>query len=155
MHRTSKRRPSQKRESGGKTADPNAGSRGLGEVQGAVGGTERERFIVFAAGDGELRAGMEMQVVEELQEFSVLSYTQTIAARSLACRSESSTAPCLRSCVTPPLSGRPWGQDSLSANRLRRSASISGEMACSRRSASSWALDQEMPMTSVSNISAS
>src|SRR5713226_4432029 len=126
-------------------ADPDAGSGGFAEVQCAVGGAEGESFIVLAAGDGELGAGVEMQVVEEFQEFTIF-FVDADDFGALVC---------LRSCVTPPLSGRPWGQDFLSAKRLRRSASISGEMACSRRSASSWALDQGMPMTSVSSISAS
>jgi hypothetical protein len=53
-------------------ADPDAGSRGLAEVKSAVGAADGESFIVFAAGDRELGAGVEMQVVEEFQEFTIL-----------------------------------------------------------------------------------
>jgi hypothetical protein len=40
-------------------------------VKSAAGGTESERFIVLAAGDGELRAGVEMEAVEEFEKFSI------------------------------------------------------------------------------------
>src|SRR6266481_4605997 len=65
------------------------------------------------------------------------SYTQRISHASFARKSASSTAPCLRSCAIPPRIGTPCGQLLLSPNRFSRSASTSGEIACSSCSASS------------------
>lgn len=65
MDRISKRRPSQKCESGGEAADPDTGGGRFAEMKSAVGGAKSEGFIVFAAGDGELGTGMKMEAVEE------------------------------------------------------------------------------------------